>query len=245
MAAAASVPRRPAAPPLVLLPGLNCSGALWSGLNIGPAHQAELTESSLGAQVDRLLDELPPRFDLVGLSLGAIIATAVARTAPHRVERLSLLAVNPRAPTKAQRSAWSRQRLDLAGGGTARELQQALLPDLLSPASLTDCPDLVALTLAMADAVGTEGLDRQLQLQASRIDERPGLARLTCPTLVLAADGDRLVSLAKQREVHDLVTGSHLVMLSGCAHLCTLERPEQVSAALRTWRALQIPVSPA
>jgi pimeloyl-ACP methyl ester carboxylesterase len=222
--------------PLVLLPGMNCSDAVWSKLAVGPALRPTLDEPSLGSQVDRLLDELPRRFDLVGLSLGAIVALAMARTAPERVTRLVLLAVNPHPPTKVQRSTWARQRLALANGATARELQQAALSDLLSPASLARRSDLVSLTLAMADSVGSQTLDHQLQLQDSRIDERPGLAALTAPTLIVAAPGDQLVSVDRHRETHRLIEGSELVVLPDCAHLSTLEQPEQISAAINRWR---------
>ena len=88
----------------------------------------------------------------------------------------------------------------------------------------------------MADTVGARTLDRQLRLQSSRIDERPGLARLRVPTLVVAATGDRLVSVDRHREVHRLAPGSELVMLPDCAHLSTLERPELVTAAINNWR---------
>jgi pimeloyl-ACP methyl ester carboxylesterase len=222
----------------VLLPGMNCSDTLWSKLGVGPALRPRLDEPSMDSQVDRLLDELPPRFDLVGLSLGAIVALAVARTAPERVARLVLLAVNPHAPTEVQRSAWARQRLALSEGATARELQQASLGDLLSPTSLERCPDLVTLTLGMADTVGAQTLDRQLQLQGSRIDERPGLAGLACPTLIVAAREDRLVSVDRHREIHRLVEESELLVLADCAHLSTLEQPEPITAAINSWRGL-------
>lgn len=222
---------------------MNCSEALWSRLAVGPTQPIRLTETSVDAQVDRLLDELPERFDLMGLSLGSIVALAVARAAPERVARLMLLAVNPYAPTAAQRSEWTRQRRELATGRTTRQLQEALLPVLLSPATLAGRPDLVEQTLAMADTVGAAELDRQLQLQASRVDQRPGLAELTCPTLVIAADGDRLVSVHRHREVHRLVTGSELVVLPDCAHLSTLEQPERISAMINTWRGRPSPAA--
>ena len=39
----------------------------------------------------------------------------------------------------------------------------------------------------MADDVGEHQLDAQLGLQATRVDERPGLATMRCPTLIVAA----------------------------------------------------------
>jgi pimeloyl-ACP methyl ester carboxylesterase len=119
--------------PLVLLPGLNCSPALWSYLDVGPAVTPILTEPTLDRQVNRLLDELPPRFALAGLSLGGIVAMALVRCAPERVSRLCLMSTTSRPPTGQQYAMWARQRAALATGATARDLQRELKAALLSP----------------------------------------------------------------------------------------------------------------
>ncbi len=69
--------------PVVLLPGMNCSAELWSRLDWDgwpPLITAKLTEATLDGQVNRLLDELPRRYAIVGLSLGGIVAMALTRT---------------------------------------------------------------------------------------------------------------------------------------------------------------------
>lgn len=209
----------------VLLPGMSCSARLWRGLDLGPALTPRLTEPTLTGQVDRLLDELPPRFDLVGLSLGAIVAMALTRTAPERVSRLVLLSTNPYGPTEAQLAGWRSERDRLAAGATARELQQDLLPLLLTVGTLETRPDLVEETLRMADDVGEAELDAQLQLQATRVDERPGLRQVRCPTLVVPARHDRLCSLERHTEIASLVPGARLHVLERAGHLSPLERP--------------------
>lgn len=223
--------------PLVLLAGMGCTADLWSQLSLPPGLEivdCALTEPDLDAQVDRLLDELPARFALAGLSLGAIVAMAVVRRAPERVTRLALLSTNPYSPTPAQYEGWRglRARLETE---SAREVQASLLPTLLSPVVIAGRPDLVELTLAMADGLGEVGFDRQLQLQATRIDERPGLRSVRCPTLVLAATDDVLCGVPRHRETAALVPGSRLVTIPDCAHLSTLERPDAVSETLTRW----------
>jgi pimeloyl-ACP methyl ester carboxylesterase len=221
--------------PLVLLPGMGCSAALWSRLELGVAPLIPLLEEpSLDAEVERLLALLPDRFALAGLSLGAIVAMAVVRRAPQRVTRLCLMSTNPHGPTTAQRTAWAKQRATLASAG-ARLLQTALLPVLLAPRVVEQQPDLVQTTLDMADEVGEARYDRQLRLQATRIDERPGLTGVACPTLVLAAHQDRLCSLARHEEIAALVPDAELVVLQDCAHLSPLEQPAAVATHLRRW----------
>ena len=121
---------------------MNCSARLWADVAPEQALTPRLTEPSLTAQVDRLLDELPPRFVIVGLSLGAVVAMAVTRTAPERVAGLVLMSTNPYGPTEQQLLSWRRERDRLSAGESARELQQDLLPVLLSPlAGMRDLPD--------------------------------------------------------------------------------------------------------
>ena len=225
-------PTRPADDPLVLLPGMNCSARLWSRLNLGPTITPILTEPTLDAQVDRLLDELPSRFALAGLSLGAIVAMALVRRAPERVSWLGLMSTNPYPPTEVQYAAWTAQRSALAGGKSARELQAELLPVLLSPRVIDDRPDLVESTLRMADEVGGTALDAQLALQASRVDERDGLRAVRCPTMIISARDDALCPVERHQEMHRLIPGSQLLIIDDCAHLSPLEQPDVISRAV-------------
>jgi pimeloyl-ACP methyl ester carboxylesterase len=216
---------------------MGCSAALWSRLDLPIVPLTPVVEEpALDAEVDRLLALLPRRFALAGLSLGAVVAMALTRRAPERVSRLALVSTNPYAPTAVQRAGWAEQRATLARSGP-RELQTALLPVLLSARAVKQRPDLVQATLAMADEVGAARYDAQLRLQATRVDERPGLARVACPTLVVAARQDRLCDVARHEEIAALVPGAELVVLEHCAHLSPLEQPEAVSVHLRRWLA--------
>ncbi|HET6561612.1 MAG TPA: alpha/beta hydrolase [Marmoricola sp.] len=235
------------AEPLVLLPGMNCSARLWGPVLDSPALarssaagrpdgvQPQLRGRSLDDCVDRLLAELPPRFSLAGLSLGAIVALALVERAPERVARLALLAVNPRAPRPDQQAAWAAQRRLLAEGSTARSLQEALLPVLVSPGSRT--PELEGVVLAMADEVGEAALDDQLAIQQTRRDQRTALPRIQVPLLVVAGGEDALVPLERHEEVRAAVPGARLEVLDGVGHLSTLEAPAAVAGALGAWLA--------
>ena len=146
------------------------------------------------------------------------------------VSRLALMSTNPYAPTPAQHAAWAAQREVLRTEG-ARVLQSSLLPVLRSPAR-TDLDDVV---LAMAEDLGAETYAAQCRLQDTRVDERPGLARVRCPTLVVAARDDRLCPVERHEEIASLVPGAELVVLDDCAHLSPLEQPEALSVHLNRW----------
>lgn len=231
----------PSADPLVLLPGMNCSERLWwpvaDGLR-GRGIDRELQLRQLdGATVDDcvtgLLRTLPDRFALAGLSLGGIVAMALVRRAPERVSRLCLMSTNARGPAPEQRAAWAARRRALAAGASARDLQRDLLPVLLGPGSRS--PGLDEEVLRMADEVGDARLDDQLAMQASRVDERPGLGRIGVPTLIVAAGQDALCPIDRHQEMHRLIADSHLTVLAGVGHLAPLEAPDVVATVLAEW----------
>lgn len=219
------------AEPVVLLAGMNCSARLWPRLPGLPTLHADLREPTLAGCVDALLVRLPERFALVGLSLGGIVAMATARLAPGRLTRLVLLSTTARRPGPQQRAAWTAQRAALAGGASTRDLQRESLPLLLHERTAA----LDEQVLAMADDVSVDTLDRQLCLQATRIDERPGLAEIAVPTLVLAAARDRLCPVERHTEIAALVPGADLVVLDGVGHLSPMEAPTRVAALLGEW----------
>lgn len=207
---------------------MNCSPRLWPDV---PAVHGRLDHPTVDGCVDALLAELPDRFALAGLSLGGIVAMALVRRAPSRVTRLCLMSTNARGPAPEQRRAWAAQRAALAAGATARDLQRDLLPVLLHART----PALDERALAMADDVGEEALDRQLAMQATRVDERPGLAAVRVPTLVVAAAHDRLCPVERHEEIHALVPGSKLVVLEGRGHLAPIEDPDGIAGVLAAW----------
>lgn len=219
-------------PPLVLLPGMNCAAALWgpvgAGVGAGVVH-ARLDRPDVDAQVEALLDVLPARFALAGLSLGGIVAMALVRRAPERVAGLCLMATNAGPPTGEQRAAWTAQLTRLADGATARELQPLALL-LHERARVLD-----ELALRMADEVGERTLAAQLRLQDSRIDERPGLRSVAVPTLVLAGERDRLCPVERHTEIASLIPAASLHVIPGAGHLLPLEAPETVATLMDGW----------
>jgi pimeloyl-ACP methyl ester carboxylesterase len=82
-----------------------------------------------------------------------------------------------------------------------------------------------------------EGEPRQRAAQTTRVDERPALARVRVPTLVLAGALDRLCPVDRHEEMAALVPGARLEVLDGVGHLLPLEAPDRVAAALDAWLA--------
>ncbi|WP_169580560.1 MULTISPECIES: alpha/beta fold hydrolase [Microbacterium] len=226
--------------PVVLLPGMNCSADLWSECVAGDVLYPELTSTSIDGQVDSLLDRLPERFVLGGLSLGGIVAMALAARAPDRVRGLVLAATNAKAPTDLQRRGWADWIRRLDAGETARDLQRSILPALLMPTSGETRPDLLERTLAMGDATGEATLRNQLVMQGTRIDLRSRLGRICSPTLVVSGLRDPICPPSFHAELVEAIPDAKLMTLD-TSHLVPMEQPAAFGRLLRTWlRHLEI-----
>ncbi len=225
--------------PVVLVPGLNCSPrlyeaqipALWT---FGPVTVADhRRDESMEAIAGRILRDAPPRFTLMGLSMGGYVALAMMRAAPERVARLALLDTGPRADTPQQTENRKRQ-IDIAQSGRFGEIPGLQWPMLVHKNRQHD-EALRSVVVQMGEETGAEAFVRQQRAIAARPDSRPGLSRIDCPTLILVGDGDQLTPPELSEEMNTLIAGSRLVVVPDCGHLSTLERPEAVTRALVTW----------
>jgi pimeloyl-ACP methyl ester carboxylesterase len=225
--------------PLLLLPGLLCDRRLWapqmsSLAGLAEPIVADLTaDASVEAMAQRALVAVPPRFALAGLSMGGYVAQEIMRQAPERVMRLALLDTSARADTPEQRR-WRRDLIALSQRGRFHGVTQRLLPQLIHPDRLDDA-SLVKIITEMADSVGIEGFRRQEMAILARRDGRSDLARITAPTLVLCGREDLLTPLAFAEEMAALIPNADLHVVEHCGHITTLERPSEVSGALRQW----------
>lgn len=225
--------------PLVLVPGLLCSArvfgpqieALWP---LGAVTVADhRRDNEIGAIAARILAAAPPRFALAGLSLGGYIAFAMMRQAPERIEKLALLDTSARPDTPEQ-SAARHAFIAMAEDGRLDEVVETLTLRYLHRDRHKDAR-LRGIVRAMAADTGPEAFIRQQQATISRPDSRPLLGDIRCPTLVLAGDGDELTPPELAREIAGGIAGSKLVIVPDCGHLCTIEWPEPVNAALAEW----------
>jgi pimeloyl-ACP methyl ester carboxylesterase len=110
----------------------------------------------------------------------------------------------------------------------------ALLPKLLLPANMRNAA-IVSTVKAMAASAGKDAYCRQQEAIIGRIDSRPDLAKIRCPTLVLCGREDALTPVALHQEMANAIAGSRLVVAEQCGHLSTLEQPRLVALNLVHW----------
>ena len=226
-------------PNLLLVPGLLCDRRLWQAQVDGLKHAAECSVAdvsaggSIAAMASAAIAKMPPGpFAVAGLSMGGYVALEIQRQAAARVIGLALLDTTAR-PDSDQATADRRRMMKLAETDFERVVN-ALLPKLLLPAHMRDAK-LVATVKAMAAATGKDAYCRQQEAIIGRIDSRPHLAKIACPTLVLCGREDTLTPLALHEEMASAIPGARLVVAPQCGHLSPLEQPQLVSMNLVHW----------
>ena len=223
-------------PPLVLLAGMNCTEDLWTGTGLENAIHPALTHESIDAQVGALLEELPDRFVIAGLSLGAIVAMALALAAPERVAGMCLVSTNAKAPTPAQYAGWDDWIARLDAGDDPEALQESILPALLSPDASREHPEIVDRVRAMGRKTDAAALRAQLLMQGTRVDLLGRLSALPTPTLVVSGRDDVICPPHFHTEIASEISRARLVSYDA-GHLLPMERPREFGRLLTSWRA--------
>jgi pimeloyl-ACP methyl ester carboxylesterase len=222
--------------PILLIPGLLASPRLYTGQipdlwRLGPVTIADHTrDDSISAIARRILSTAPPRFALCGLSMGGYISFEIMRVAPERVVKLALLDTSAR-PDLPEQSQLRRSQIAEARNGGLLDVVERLFPTWVHPARRGD-DSLEVLCLSMAKDVGAEAFERQQLANIGRIDSRPTLAAIRCPTLVLVGEQDALTPPERAAEIANAIPNSRLVTVPDCGHMSAAEQPQKVTEAL-------------
>ncbi|MFJ9608575.1 alpha/beta fold hydrolase [Kitasatospora sp. NPDC101176] len=168
------------------------------------------------------------RFHLVGHSVGAAVATAVAARHPGAVASLVLHAGWVRTtPREAfMFDLWARL-LRTDRDLLARELVlTAMGPDLLAALDDAQFAEMAASFTAMLD----DRILGQIELDA-RVDLRDAMGRISAPTLVLASADDRVIPPHHQRELAAAIARAEYLEVPG-GHGLPFEDPDRFFSAV-------------
>jgi pimeloyl-ACP methyl ester carboxylesterase len=187
-----------------------------------------------------LLDHLQiERADVLGLSMGGMIAQELVLRHPARVRKLVLAATfpEPDAATEENRKVIFGQmggsiteegemKIDFAAVNPLMFFQH-LLPLVFNPSFIqTELPKLMQLfSGALQYGFSIEAILGQLQaVMAHKATDR--LAHITAPTLVLTGDADRLIAPANSDVLAQTIPGAKLVTIPGGSHAFNIEMPD-------------------
>jgi pimeloyl-ACP methyl ester carboxylesterase len=229
--------------PLLLIPGFMLDETLWDKVaqelsRIGPLHYGSTREgASIDGMAEAIMRDAPERFILIGFSMGGYVAREIVRRFPDRVAALALIATSARADTPAQ-TARKAAALQAMAQGEFKGLSRSVVAQSLHPDRAED-HGLIAHIRSMSVNLGHDVFIRQTSV--GREGDLGRLAGIAVPTLVIAAENDRLRSVEESRELAKGITGAELRVVPGCGHMIPLEKPDDLSALLALWldRALR------
>lgn len=230
--------------PLVFLPGMMCDARLFgpqiadlssdTAVMVAPITQGERIEEIASS----LLDQLPHRFALAGLSMGGIVAMEILRRAPDRVSRVALLDTNPLAETPQVAAEREPQIVAARAGRMLDIIRDEMKPKYFAPGPQRE--DVLALVLEMARALGPEVFVRQSRALQRRPDQQTTLRKCKVPTLILCGAHDTLCPVKRHEFMAELIPYAALRIIEGAGHMPTLEQPAETTNALRDWMAMPL-----
>jgi 3-oxoadipate enol-lactonase len=225
-------------PTLVLLGSLGSDVSLWqpqvralAGFRVvrvdlpGHGRSAVPHEAFSIRDIARaVLDLVDGEASFCGLSLGGLVAMAVAVEEPPRAERLVLACTKPYFPPPEQ---WAERAALVRRDGTTA-IADAVLARWFSTAADAS---LVERARAMFVATPAEGYARCCEALRDA-DLQAALPRITAPTLVLSGREDPTVTPDEAAALAEAVSGARHVTIEHGAHLLSAERPEEFNREL-------------
>ena len=193
---------------------------------------------SLPAMAEAVLGTAPDRFSIVGHSMGGRVALQVYRLAPQRIVRIALFNTGylPLAAGAAGQEE-TRKRGELVALAKSQGMRAMLrqwLPPMIDSRRIHDTA-LVNAIIEMMARKTPEIFEAQVRALLARPDAAAVLEQIRCPALLLTGREDGWSTPAQHVAMAARIAGSQLVIVPDSGHMSMLERPAEVSAALRAW----------
>jgi 3-oxoadipate enol-lactonase len=199
----------------------------------------DLQFGDFSADVLRVIDHLNlGMIDLVGLSMGGLVAQDFYARHPERVRSLALIACRPGsaplAPGEAGASFVQDRLAPILAGGAAA-LAESMAPKLIGSNASSSARDEIKKSLLALRP------DSYLATLKARVSVAPVLdpGSIEVPVLVMAGEDDQVAPPAQMEALAAAIPDSRLEMFAKTGHLLNIEQPARFNAALESFLAAQ------
>jgi pimeloyl-ACP methyl ester carboxylesterase len=197
-----------------------------------PSGGSELTIDDYADDVAALMDCLEIESATIGgLSMGGYVTLALHRRSAERFTAMILADTKSEPDTAEGREGRIRMRALLAAGG-ARAVADQMLPTLVAESSRADTPDAGTQVRTMIEGSSPDAIDAAIGALMGRPDATPGLARISCGTLVVVGEHDEVTPVADAESLHRAIPRSTLAVIPRAGHLSSIEQPAAFSKVL-------------
>jgi (E)-2-((N-methylformamido)methylene)succinate hydrolase len=236
-------------PSIVLIHGVGLDHTMWNRVRLGDRRvvtydllgHGSSTPLPSGSDLSTLVDQLrsvcdaePSPLDIVGFSLGALIAQGFALSSPERVRRLILVSGVFNRSTE-ERSTILERVADVREGGYLNSVATAI-DRWFAPSFAAAHPDvLAAVTERMVSNDVTSYANAYEIFGTADEALAPQVHRITCPTLVVTGECDPRSTPAMSHALAATVANGHALVFPGARHLTPLEVPEALARLITTF----------
>lgn len=229
---------------LILLPGLLCDEAVWlpmlNALNITdnfyiPDYGDLDNLADMAAFVLSQIED--DKVILFGHSMGGRIAMEVMRQAPERISHLGLFDTAYRSAASGEKGIQEEEKrlalLETSKQKGMRVMGEQWALGMVHP-QFHNSP-LFDSILDMLARKNPATFAAQINALLNRPDTEAVLRQIQCPTLILCGKDDLWSPVSVHEQMQALISTSTLCVISECAHMSTMEQPEQVANTVQSW----------
>jgi len=174
--------------------------------------------------------------DVVGFSLGGLIAQGIALSHPNRVDRLALISAV--AGRSDEERAKVRARLEVLRNEGIEAITAAAQERWFTPEFVQAHPEMVRCRMAQLKRNDSDSYKAAYTVfSTSDLGER--LHNIHHQTLIVTGEHDVGSNPRMARYMHDQISGSELRILPALRHSVLVEAPEQVASLLMHFLARQ------
>tara|TARA_B110000008_G_scaffold247014_1_gene258247 strand:- start:140 stop:817 length:678 start_codon:yes stop_codon:yes gene_type:complete len=222
-----------------MIPGMMCDGRIFSPQidELSDSIKISIADISGHSSVEELASEVlknsPPKFHLLGHSMGGIVAMEMCSQEPSRIEKLVLMDTNPKAELEEVK-AMREPQIQAAKQGKLLDVMR----DEMKPNYLADTEDkerILQICMDMAMSMGPEVFIKQSKALQSRLDQQNTLCSIDFPVLLICGSSDMLCPVERHELMHSIINDSELRVINNAGHMPSLEQPQETTRVLKKW----------
>lgn len=224
---------------LVLLSGLLCDETVWKDVakdlkDIANIYLISFKGcDSIQMMAQKVLDNSPETFCLVGHSMGARVALEIMKHSASRVKKLALFntGVHPVSNSEIQ---GRKKLINIAKNEGITPLVQQWLPPMMSESGIKN-KQLMKELEKMVLSYSVDEYLKQINALINRPEAESILPLISIPTLLLSGTQDKWSPISQHEEMHKKITNSKLIKIEDAGHMAPCEFPDIISKVIREW----------
>ncbi|MEK9648806.1 MAG: alpha/beta hydrolase [Gammaproteobacteria bacterium] len=226
-------------PVIYLLPGLLCDQSVWQ-------YQREVLNQfadvripnyigvdSLSKIGDLILADAPPKFSVVGHSMGGRVGLELINKAPERIEHLVLISVGAHPVNDEECEQRSSLVEEAASIGMDKYAES--WADLMLSYSESQHPEKRQIIADMARRQSLDDFIAHITAGLGRSDQTLYLPHISIPVLLIVGDKDRWSPVSQHKGIRVSLKQPILQVISDAGHMVILDQPEAVNKLLFDW----------